>query len=242
VSTGLSEGLGAATAPGYDMGVPVPATDPVSMGPVRALRAGALAVPALALALAAHLLAGGRTPPGPALLGAGVAIGCVATVATGRRLGPGPIWAGLAGSQGLLHLWLGATSRGGCGRLRPDGWSANHLHGMSVVDCLGAAAPAGSTVPPGAPVAGGPFIGHAMAMLGAHLLAVLLTGWLLGHGEALLWRLWDRLVAPFRLPRPARPPTSARSPQGWFPARPAPPPSRLILPARRGPPVAHAPG
>jgi hypothetical protein len=220
------------------MGVPVPL-----VGPVRALRAGALAVSALTLALAAHLLAGGLLPAGPALLGAAVALGCVATAVTGRRLGLGSIWAGLAGSQALLHLWFGATSRvGGCGWLRHGGWPSGHLHGTSVGACLGSTAPADSATPAGELAASGLFTGDPVAMLGAHLLAVLLTGWLLGRGEAVLWRLWSRLVTPFRLPLPAQPPASARSPQRWFPAGSAPPPSRRILPARRGPPVDQAPG
>jgi hypothetical protein len=230
------------------MDVPVPL-----VGPLRALRAGALTVAALALALAAHLVAGGRLPPAPALLGAAVVLGCVATMVTGQRLGRSAIWAGLAGSQGLLHLWLGATSRvSGCGWLRHGGWSSDHLHGSPLANCLSLTGPPASPMPT-AGLTTGHFAGqaghyltglaahHLTAMLAAHLLAVLLTGWLLAQGEALLWRLWDRLLDFVQPPRPARPPASTRSPQGWFPAPVAPPADRRILPARRGPPVGHAP-
>ncbi len=211
-----------------------------TIGSLRLLRAGALTAPALGLALTAHLVAGGSTPAGPALIGAVVAVGCLATLATGRRLGRRSICFGLAGSQAALHLWFGSTGRdAGCdvgGWIRHGPWSPGHLHGSSVVDCLGTAATTGRAADTSAAVDG-------VAMLTAHLAAVVLTGLLLGYGETLLWRLLGQLARFFRFsPTTTRPPALTRSPQGWFPSPPPPPAGWRILPARRGPPDGYAPG
>jgi hypothetical protein len=153
-------------------------------GPARALRAVALGAVALALAVGAHVGAGGRMPPLLALLTSVVVLGCLSAVATGRRIGRPPLVVGLGATQLGLHLWFSATSLPGCGMAGTP--LTGHVHAIAS-DCLTGvgAAPAGADAMSMATAT----TLASVLMLAAHALAVLVTGLLLAHGEDLLWRL-----------------------------------------------------
>ena len=172
-----------------------------SAGGLRALRAAALATVTVSLALAAHTSAGGRTPGGLALATAVVGVGCAALLVTGRRLGRTATMAGLVVAQALLHAWFSLASGQACA----VAGAFRHLHGAGA-DCLAAPAAVAAAHPSSSP---------SLVMTLAHLGAVLATGLLLAHGEALLWTLAGAVLA--RRPGALRPvvvPVTAGSPVG----------------------------
>jgi hypothetical protein len=195
-------------------------TDPAAPGPLRgrarALRAGVLGTTALGLALAAHLAGGGHRPPLTLLLVCAGLLGLTAVTATARRVRLRLLLPLLGAQQVLLHLAFDAgAGAAACGAVDPH---AGHTAG-AVLSCTPGAA--------------------AMAMPGwpmtlAHVLAVVLTAWLLVRGERTLWALADRVVrvataAPAPRRRRAavllasRTPTAVRTP-ARSPAAPRGPP------------------
>ncbi|GAA4360054.1 hypothetical protein GCM10023145_34510 [Angustibacter luteus] len=147
------------------------------------MRAGAFALAAVSLSLAAHTIAGGPLPAPLALLTAVVGVGCVAVAATGRRIGGLGIGAGLVAMQGLLHVWFSLTGGHGCdvGGIVLSG----HHHGAAAC-AQGVSAAATASHPATSSSAGGM---SGLAMPVAHVLAVLLTSALLARGERALWQL-----------------------------------------------------
>ena len=158
-------------------------------GPVRLLRICALTAASMALAVGAHAAGGGRLPGagGLLLLSAGVAL--VAGVLTSVRL-RGPVLVGVVGiGQWLLHHALMALS----GLGGPAQTLTVHAqHGSMTIHADGSAATMGL----------GHGAGDSATMLGWHVVATVLTAWLLARGEAALWRVVTRLVSP----RPGRRP------------------------------------
>ncbi len=144
------------------------------------LRAGSLATAGVSLSLAAHTAAGGHVPGPLALAVPTVLAGCAAVLVTGRRVGRLTATGGLVLAQAGLHAWFSMTSGHGCALTSAF---HGHLHGAAP-DC---GAVTGSSSAAAASGASSP--GPGLTMLLAHLVAVLLTGLLLAHGEALLWRL-----------------------------------------------------
>ncbi len=201
-------------------------TSPATGG-LRLLRAGLLATACVSVALAAHTSAGGHAPDAVALLTATVGVGCAALLVTGRRLGPHTTVVGLVGGQAALHLWFALTSGQDCAVTG----AFTHAHGVASRCAPLAGVPPERAATPGA--------ASAVAMLLAHLGAVVLLGLLLAHGDALLWRLAGLLPRPV----PAPPSPVVRTP--WRLAAVG----RRLTPAgrhaetawpRRGPPRAVA--
>jgi hypothetical protein len=129
----------------------------------------------LLLAGLAHLVGGGQLPdPGLGLLLV-AATGMVAVVVTARRCRLPMLLTVLGAEQLLLHALLDSSEP-------VVACAEPTLHGGMV--CLPVTGPAAVAV------------GHplSLVMLGAHVLATVLTAWLLARGEAALWRLADRVV------------------------------------------------
>jgi hypothetical protein len=184
----LSSGKGGRHWAGQAAATVVTMTSPATGGG-RALRAAALALAAVSLALAAHTSGGGERPGGLALLAAVVVLGCTATLATGRRIARPTAVVGLLGTQLGLHAWFALTSGHACS---VSGLVLGGHHAVpSVAGCPPATDATASHVASGGPAA---------VMLTAHLGAVVLTALLLAHGEAALWRLADLVHGPVRLP------------------------------------------
>lgn len=157
-------------------------------GALRGLRAGLLGVVCVVLALAGHLLGGGRAPSAWAVLILALPMAGVCLALTARRRGAASLGAVVAGSQLVLHealMWFQA----GAACTGPADVHA-HLghHAAAVTGCLPMAgmSPGRSWLPAG-PAA------TALMVLG-HVLAAAVTTLVLAHGEALLWRLWHRLT------------------------------------------------
>ncbi len=169
-------------------------------GPLRALRAAVLASVVLTLGSVAHAAAGGGTPTPVVLVVLGLLLTPLVLVATRRRLGTGRAAAYLGGAQLGIHLVLhsltpvAGTAEGvppvHCGDL--DLVTAAHASGA-----LGASADL--TAMADMAQMGG-VLGLTPPMLLAHAVATGLTAWLLGRGEAILWRVVRAL-----LPHRARP-------------------------------------
>ena len=210
-----------------------PVTESGQAGP-RALRAAALAAVTVALALAAHLLAGGPRPPTVTLAQAvvvmAVAMALVLTLHAGRPRSTTGLLVGLGGSQLLLHQWFALATPGECaGQLASHLLPGGHLL-TSVLPwgLLAQTARACATT------------GDASATMltvavAAHALAALLTGALVTRGEALLARGVALLLpalptrSPLRLAAPRAAATLARVLAGTLAHRHV---------DRRGPPVA----
>jgi hypothetical protein len=191
-------------------------------GPVRALRVVVLGGASMLLAGTAHLAGGGHLPSPGVLAALALFVGLAAAALTRRRCRL-PLLLGVLGAEQLgLHLLLGAGAAAGC-----VGGPMAAGHGASTAcpaDAVVAADPSGHPL-------GGP-------MLTAHLLATLLTAWLLACGEAALWRLVDRVARAAGTdvvgwPDPAaRPPalpdlTLHHSSDGWDATAPRGPPAGL---------------
>ncbi|MEX5636663.1 hypothetical protein [Parafrankia sp. FMc2] len=158
----------------------------------RGVRASALAVIAVALAVAAHLAACGE-PPSLPVTGCGVALAFrVCWGCSGRRMSLRRIAGLVTTVQAGLHLAFAMTAR-------PTQVAASHHHAaVGPVDLSDGAA--GIDLLPGGP---------RMAL--AHLCAALLLSWWLAAGERLLWRIARRTAAVARraavhLRRRLRPP------------------------------------
>jgi hypothetical protein len=166
----------ASEAPGSAPPTPDPSWTTVpTTGWARLLRASAFGTASLLLAGLAHLVGGGELPdPGLGLLLI-AATGMVAVVVTARRCRLPMLLTVLGAEQLLLHALLDSSE--------PVAACAQPaVHGGMV--CLPVTGPAAVAV------------GHSLSlvMFSAHVLATVLTAWLLARGEAALWRLADRVV------------------------------------------------
>ncbi|MFC0625676.1 hypothetical protein [Kribbella deserti] len=136
-------------------------------GALRSVRAAAVAVVTVGIAAGSHVLGGGAPPHPLALLILSVLAAVPVHLLSGRRLGFGLLLVLLGGGQFVVHHLLMAMAT-----MQPGG----HPHEMPPM------------VHPAAPV---PTEGPTMLI--AHVVATLLTGLLLAHGESLLWALWSLL-------------------------------------------------
>lgn len=159
-------------------------TESGQAGP-RALRATALAVVTVGLALAAHLLGGGPRPGAATLTHAvvvtAVVMAVVMTVRAGHQRSTTGLVVGLGGAQLLLHQWFALATPGTCaGHLATEYLPGGHaLASVLPWGLLAETARACATT------------GDATATMltvavAAHALAALLTGALATRGEALL--------------------------------------------------------
>lgn len=205
------------------LAAPLPAVP--TTGRSRLLRGTVLGLASMMLACGAHLWAGGNLPDVAVLAVLCAIVGSAAVVLTGRRCNFAVLLAVLAVEQPLLHYALTETTR--C--VAPTTLAGSHAGAGGLV-CHPAAGLTAEVA------ASGPAT-HA-SMLAAHIIATLLTAWMLAKGEAVLWRLADRVIG------------AAHRPAGSWPqsrnSLTASRPSWLVLPAfgddrsPRGPPVRTA--
>ncbi|TDE98900.1 hypothetical protein EXU48_01505 [Occultella glacieicola] len=204
-------------------------TDP-RRGPLRLLRATAVSVSVIGLALGAHVGAGGSLGDLLVVAAAGAFTMLVAFVACGRRLRAVTVLALLGAGQVTLHHVFASTA--GLGAVPGCTTAGAHTHGAALAEAMQHCAPAGG--------------GHAltMTMLGAHLLATVINGALLWRGDRALFALWTWLTPLLTVLSERVLPTPAAVGRG---RRRSPTPRRpdgrivwLDLAPRRGPPLARA--
>jgi hypothetical protein len=149
------------------------------------LRAAALAVVTVALALAAHVLGSGPRPSAPTLVQAivvmAIVMAVVMTLRAGRPRSTTGLLAGLGGSQLLLHQWFALATPGACaGHLATEYLPGGHvLTSVLPWSLLAQTARACATT-------GDASATMLTVAIAAHALAALLTGALVARGEALL--------------------------------------------------------
>ncbi|MBA8793343.1 hypothetical protein FHX74_000937 [Friedmanniella endophytica] len=203
----------------------------------RALRVAALGGSSMALACAAHRLGGGVLPPWWLLAALTAFVGTAAVVLTARRLRLPLLVVVLLVQQAGLHLVFSLAAGSECvpavGHGAAGGASTAGMPGMPGMP--GALTATGACLAPQLHASGigsagvwtasgtgagatGSMLAAMAPMLLAHLVATLVTAWLLARGERLLWRVAervadvvvDRIVAAAgrlgrRRPRPVRP-------------------------------------
>ncbi len=188
----------------------------LTKGAGRLARSAAFAGAAVALALAAHVGAGGRAP-GPGMIALCTLVTAIVFMAlTGRRLGRTTTMVSL----GLLQVALHTTFSAATGASPTDHYASvcGHAHLLSH-----------GVMPAGTPMHMGPL------MLLTHVGATVALGMLLSHGEALLWSL--SAYVGLRLPRPGP------APALWHTPAPRVGPATPVIaavdpvPCRRGPPA-----
>jgi hypothetical protein len=162
-----------------------------TQGSLRGLRAGSLGVVGFALALVAHVAAGGAAPGSVVLLLLAGLTGLAAVLLTGVRLSPVRIGVSLTAMQVVLHrvfMWLGAPT--GClvTGMSPQAGGHMGLGGRPVplFECATGMAETGMGQRSGF---------AAMAMVAAHVAAAAAMAALLAYGEKGLWFLagWVRI-------------------------------------------------
>ncbi|MER7914154.1 hypothetical protein [Streptomyces sp. NPDC096068] len=229
--------------------------------PLRALRAALFAVVCVALAAVGHSSMSAHRLPATALLGAFAVTAAVAWAAAGRRRGTPAIAGALLTLQGALHVLFSTTGAHGSTTGAPGGSAAAHhaTHGTHAVHGThamhhGTAVPAAGAE--GAASALDPAVAQAVdsatasgpGMVAVHLLAALLCGLWLAHGEAAFFALARAALAyaftPLRLLRAlVRVPDAPRGPVRRA-RRNAHRPHTVVLAhtlSRRGPPRPSAP-
>ncbi|MET8895073.1 hypothetical protein [Streptomyces albogriseolus] len=159
----------------------------------RTVRAAVFAAVCVLLAALGHVLMSGSQVPGWTLGAGAVATGAAGWCLAGRERGLPTVVGVAVAAQTVLHQ---AFSLGATPALEAHG--AHAAHGAHTG--TGHPPATGSEGP--ALTAGGE--GSSSGMLAAHLLAALLTGLWLGHGERAAFRILravaGRLTAPLRLP------------------------------------------
>ncbi|WP_432120364.1 hypothetical protein [Streptomyces sp. S1] len=229
--------------------------------PLRALRAALFAVVCVALAAVGHSSMSAHRLPATTLLGAFAVTAAVAWAAAGRRRGTPAIAGALLTLQGALHLLFSTTGAHGSA---PAAHHATHgphtthtLHGTAVPTA--GTEGAGSALDPSSSAldaALDPAVAQAVdsvtasgpGMVAVHLLAALLCGLWLAHGEAAFFALARAALAyaftPLRLLRAlVRVPDAPRGPVRRA-RRNAHRPHTVVLAhtlSRRGPPRPSAP-
>ncbi|MFJ7126926.1 hypothetical protein [Streptomyces sp. NPDC098101] len=229
--------------------------------PLRALRAALFAVVCVALAAVGHSSMSAHRLPATALLGAFAVTAAVAWAAAGRRRGTPAIAGALLTLQGALHVLFSTTGAHGSTTSAPGGSAAAHhaTHGTHAMHAMhtmhGTHAMHGTAVPTagteGAASALDPAVAQAVdsatasgpGMVAVHLLAALLCGLWLAHGEAAFFALARAALAyaftPLRLLRAlVRVPDAPRGPVRRA-RRNAHRPHTVVLAhtlSRRGPP------
>ncbi|MEU7722058.1 hypothetical protein [Streptomyces tibetensis] len=176
---------------------------------VRAMRAAVFAAVCVVLAALGHVMMSGDHVPLPTLLAGWVAAGLAGWCLAGRERGLLLVVTVAVTVQTALHsafsLGPPAAAGSGSGFDSMDTPPMRHAvgsmrHGMSHVTTPGAMDSMGSVAPHTGHLPGGD---SSLGMLAAHLLAALLCGLWLGHGERAAFRLLravgSRLAAPLRL-------------------------------------------
>ncbi|MGW0031692.1 hypothetical protein ACWDXD_17935 [Streptomyces sp. NPDC003314] len=222
--------------------------------PLRALRAALFAVVCVALAAVGHSSMSAHRLPATALLGAFAVTAAVAWAAAGRRRGTPAIAGALLTLQGALHVLFSTTgahgSTTGAHHTTHGPHTTHTLHGTAVPTA--SAEGAGSALDPASSSALAQVVDSATAsgpgMVAVHLLAALLCGLWLAHGEAAFFTLARAALAyaftPLRLLRAlVRVPDAPRGPVRRA-RRNAHRPHTVVLAhtlSRRGPPRPSAP-
>lgn len=201
-------------------------------GATRLLRALVFVTACVMITTGAHALGGGEVSL-PALALLAVACWPVALLSSAKRVTAPALFLGLGAAQVVGHLLLSAlghavpasmTSVAGC---LSNSAHLGHAH-------AGAAMCAPATAP-GAAMSSMPGMNSlSVSMVLSHVVAVTVLAYLLGRGEAVLWRVLDavlpRLLEPVRFarPRPGLVVTDSVRPH----------PHLLLVVPRRGPPEA----
>lgn len=213
----------------HPLGYPRTMTTPGS-GVVRVVRAGVLSGLVILLTAGAHRLGGGSTPGVFALCVLVLALWPAALMATGRRLRPVGLLAGLGAGQALGHVVLGWL--GGSGSVAAVSAEclqhATHLRPSQT--CL---EPGLAAAAPVVTAHGHTAIDSGPVMLAAHVLATVVAALLVARGEQVLWRVLDLVLR--ALPVLVRP--VAHRPQSPVLALLVPERSRVDVRAPRGPPA-----
>ncbi|MGC9477485.1 hypothetical protein ACP4I1_25455 [Streptomyces sp. WG4] len=201
----------------------------------RTVRAAVFAAVCVLLAALGHLLMSGAAVPWWAVAAGASATGGAAWWLAGRERGPFAVVGLAVAAQTVLHASFSLAQAGA--HPGPSGDTSLVRRWLDVLLCRmpsgPGAVPGAAPMPMGAAVHGGhavhaphgsdgaDAVGHAMGsmspsgMLAAHLVAALLCGLWLAHGERAAFRivrsLAARLLAPLSLPlRPAAPPHRPR--------------------------------
>jgi hypothetical protein len=183
----------------------------------RAVRVAVLGATSLLLATSAHTFGGGDLPAPGVLAVTAIVLGLLAVPLTGRRCKTGLLLAVLGVQQTLLHLLF--SSAAAVPTCEPAGLqAAAHQLGAACDMHGGVLMSVQSTTPM---TAAGT---TSWAMIIAHALATVATAWLLGRGEAWLWRTAEQVI---------------RAALGTLTGRLADARPRLIILERLSPWVAH---
>jgi hypothetical protein len=186
-------------------------------GLLRIARGGILGVCCGVLALLGHLVGGGAAPPLPALAACTVLVGSGLSVLADRRRYFPHILGAAVTAQIVFHVAFSLTARPGTGTAGVHAGLAGAAPGHHADD---------------------------VSMVAGHLVAALAMAWLLAHGEAVLWAVFDlfgfvRLPVPsgavdlgeLRLPRPRTDVAPSRAlSTGWIHPRRGPPPLAATRP------------
>ncbi|MER5507707.1 hypothetical protein ABT052_20525 [Streptomyces sp. NPDC002766] len=214
----------------------------------RTLRAAVFAAVCVLLAALGHELMSGDRVPGWALAAGAAATGAAGWCLAGRERGPALIVPVVVGAQAALHsaFSYARSATAGTGGRATDSMAAMDMSGGNSASSMGA------MDMPGQESMGGMHMDHAaggspsLGMLAAHLLAALLCGLWLAHGERAAFRILRavaaRLAAPLRLL--LAPPPAPRHPRPRFGRPRSDRAPRLLLLVHaitsRGPPVGTA--
>lgn len=183
-------------------------------GLLRAFRIGTLGATSMLLATTAHLMGGGQLPSLGVLAVAALAVGLVAVTMTSRRCRLIGLIGLLGAEQAGLHWLFGAAGGGHCSG------SAHHAATVGGLSCSAAPMQMADLGP---------------LMVFTHVVAVVVTAWVMTRGEGVVWRLAARIVESAYAAPKAR--LTARS---GLPSAPSPVVAPLVLAfapgVPRGPP------
>jgi hypothetical protein len=143
-------------------------------GATRLARAAAFGVVVLTIAAGAHVAGGGALPSMTVLALLAIPVTVAAFALTSRRCGLALLLGSMAAAQVLLHQTLAALAAPVPGdmsdQMSAASASAMGGHAMAQAD------------------------GRSFTMTAAHVLATVVTAWLLARGEQALWQLVSRLL------------------------------------------------
>jgi hypothetical protein len=164
------------------------------VAPLRGTRGIAFAGASLGLAVGAHRAGGGALPGLVALFLLAVPVLWVSFFLTRAWRGWPVVVTSLlvveAGLHEALNLLSGPTGHGTPAAVAASEQTMMDGHAMAMA---GPASALPTTALPGADVMSGMPLMQGFTMVAAHLLATVLTGAVLAHGEHLLWSLWTWL-------------------------------------------------
>ncbi|MEU0045795.1 hypothetical protein [Streptomyces werraensis] len=178
---------------------------------VRTVRAAVFAAVCVLLAALGHVLMSGSHVPGWTLGAGAVATGAAGWCLAGRERGlPAVVGVAVVAQTALHHVFsLGAARAHEAHGMHAAHTGVGHPPVEGATGLAGSEGSAGFDGSVALEGSGGPALaaggdGSSSGMLAAHLLAALLTGLWLGHGERAAFRILravaGRLTAPLRLP------------------------------------------